>query len=91
MMKESFLQEIESGMRRAGYADRSQFVRDAVQEKLAAMGLETLRENAIAPMRLGKGGVAQVSSSGGTNIFNGQPLRAKYALRRKASKKKKKG
>jgi hypothetical protein len=48
-----FLADID---RARGELGRSQFVRDALQEKLEASGIEVPREKVIAPDRAGKGG-----------------------------------
>ena len=48
-----FLKEIDEAR---GETGRSQFVRDALQEKLETKGVMVLREKVIAPDRAGKGG-----------------------------------
>jgi hypothetical protein len=53
---EKFIRELNHGFRRAGYTNRSQFIRDAIVEKLERLGLKIPRELAVAPQRLGKGG-----------------------------------
>jgi len=49
-----FLRELDSGMQRAGYKNRSQFVRDAVVEKLKRAGVTIPKELAMPPGRVGK-------------------------------------
>lgn len=56
LMDEKFLREIETGMARAGYSDRSKFIRDAVFEKLQKLGIACDYTLAMAPSRTGKGG-----------------------------------
>ena len=51
MMDERFLTEIARAMRRAGYSDRSKFIRDAVFEKLKRAGVIVDYEMAMAPPR----------------------------------------
>ncbi len=53
---EQFIEELDSGVRECGYASRAQFIRDAIRDKLVAMGRPMPRELALAPSRLGKGG-----------------------------------
>jgi len=53
---EKFIKELNDGFRKAGYSNRSQFIRDAIVEKLSRMGIEIPREFAVAPDRIGKGG-----------------------------------
>jgi hypothetical protein len=57
LMDRNFLLEIEAGMTRAGYSDRSKFIRDAVFEKLQRLGIRCNYILAMAPSRVGKGGV----------------------------------
>ena len=53
---EKFIRELNDGFRQAGYSNRSQFIRDAIVEKLGRMGIEVTPEFAVAPDRIGKGG-----------------------------------
>jgi hypothetical protein len=55
-VSEKFLQEINAGVKRMGYTSRSQFVRDAIIEKLHRMGVVVAPELAFPPGRIGKGG-----------------------------------
>jgi len=71
-------------MRLSGYGDRSQFIRDTIWEKLEQMGLAGDREAASSPIRVGKGGVAQVHSGTGHNIFRQQSGLAGERSRKKA-------
>ena len=51
---EKFLRELDAGLAQAGYRNRSQFVRDAIVEKLTRAGIAMPRELALPPRRLGK-------------------------------------
>jgi len=51
---EEFMRELHAGMKRAGYQNRSQFVRDAIVEKLKRAGVSIPRELALPPVRAGK-------------------------------------
>ncbi len=55
-VSENFLERVDAALPRAGYGDRSQFIRDAVLEKLQRAGIELPLELAAAPSRKGKGG-----------------------------------
>jgi len=49
--KEQFIQRLNSGVRRAGYANRSQFIRDAIVEKLQSHGVKLPGNLAEPPAR----------------------------------------
>ena len=51
-----FLGEID---RARGHTPRSQFMRDALTEKLSSLGIEVPVEKTVAPDRAGKGGPAK--------------------------------
>jgi hypothetical protein len=51
---EKFLQELDAGLAQAGYRNRSQFVRDAIIEKLTRAGIALPKELALPPPRTGK-------------------------------------
>jgi hypothetical protein len=53
---EKFLRELDSGLSKAGYRNRSQFIRDAIVEKLTRVGVSLPKELAMPPHRMGKGG-----------------------------------
>ena len=55
---EKFLRELDAGLAQAGYRNRSQFIRDAIVEKLIRAGVSLPKELALPPHRLGKGGDA---------------------------------
>lgn len=55
---EKFLRELDAGLSKAGYHNRSQFIRDAIVEKLTRAGVSLPKELALPPHRLGKGGDA---------------------------------
>ena len=52
---EKFLCELDAGLTRAGYRNRSQFIRDAIVEKLTRAGIALPKELALPPHRIGKG------------------------------------
>jgi len=51
---ERFLRELDAGLEAAGYRNRSQFIRDAIIEKLLRADIALSRELALPPHRLGK-------------------------------------
>lgn len=51
---EKFLRELDAGLAQAGYRNRSQFIRDAIIEKLTRAGIAMPRELALPPHRIGK-------------------------------------
>ncbi|HVU28378.1 MAG TPA: ribbon-helix-helix domain-containing protein [Verrucomicrobiae bacterium] len=55
-MKVIFRDFIDGELESLGYADRSKFIRDAIREKLIAMGKDVPQEFALPPGRSGKGG-----------------------------------
>lgn len=63
---ERFIRELNDGFRKAGYSNRSQFIRDAIVEKLSRMGIEIPREISVAPDRIGKGGRPPASAKKGS-------------------------
>ena len=54
--KQEFIKELDAGVRATGYPNRSQFIRDAIVDKLDGMGITVSRELAQPPPRSGKGG-----------------------------------
>jgi hypothetical protein len=52
---EKFLRELDAGLAHAGYRNRSQFIRDAIIEKLTRAGIAVPKELALPPHRIGKG------------------------------------
>jgi hypothetical protein len=79
---EKFLRELDAGLGSAGYRNRSQFIRDAIVEKLLRADIVLPRELALPPNRLGKGR--------GTAAKNRYPVHrpSEYALNEKADAKK---
>jgi hypothetical protein len=55
-MNEEFIREVNAGMKRLGYGNRADFIRDAIVEKLARAGIAIDPEVAAAPSRAGVGG-----------------------------------
>ena len=52
---EKFIEELDAGLARAGYRNRSQFIRDAIIEKLKRAGVVMPKELAFPPPRMRKG------------------------------------
>jgi hypothetical protein len=57
---EQFLKELDAGMVRAGYRNRSKFVRDAIVEKLKRAGISLPADLAMPPQRTGKTAPAKI-------------------------------
>ena len=56
-MTQNFIDALNRSVRKAGYDDRSKFIRDAITEKLKREGFEVpAAEDRMAPDRTGKGG-----------------------------------
>jgi hypothetical protein len=55
---EKFLRELDAGLPGAGYQNRSQFIRDAIMEKLMRAGIALPKELALPPNRFGKSSAA---------------------------------
>jgi hypothetical protein len=51
---EKFLRELDAGLGRAGYRNRSQFIRDAIVEKLLRANIALPPDLALPPQRMGK-------------------------------------
>ncbi|HVU08255.1 MAG TPA: ribbon-helix-helix domain-containing protein [Verrucomicrobiae bacterium] len=51
---EKFLRELDAGLAQAGYRNRSQFIRDAIIEKLMRANVSLPKELALPPHRIGK-------------------------------------
>jgi hypothetical protein len=79
---EKFLRELDAGLGPAGYRNRSQFIRDAIIEKLLRADISLSRELALPPNRIGKGR--------GTSAKSRYPVHrpSEYALNEKANAKK---
>ena len=62
---EKFLRELDAGLMLAGYRNRSQFIRDAIVEKLLRSNIpisRDLKNLALPPHRIGKGAGASAGS-----------------------------
>ena len=51
---EKFLRELDAGLGRTGYRNRSQFIRDAIIEKLLRANIALSPDLALPPHRMGK-------------------------------------
>jgi Arc/MetJ-type ribon-helix-helix transcriptional regulator len=80
---EKFLRELDAGLAHAGYRNRSQFVRDAIVEKLTRAGIAVSKELALPPQRIGKSMKAQY-------LYPAHRTSA-FALNEKAASKKRRG
>ncbi|MGH7951282.1 MAG: ribbon-helix-helix domain-containing protein [Limisphaerales bacterium] len=58
---EKFLRELDAGLAQAGYRNRSQFIRDAIVEKLMRANVSLPAELALPPRRTGKRGAVSKS------------------------------
>jgi hypothetical protein len=79
---EKFLRELDAGLGPAGYRNRSQFIRDAIIEKLLRADISLSKELALPPHRIGK--------SRGASAKSRYPIHrpSEYALNEKADSKK---
>jgi hypothetical protein len=79
---EKFLRELDAGLAQAGYRNRSQFIRDAIIEKLLRADISLPKELALPPHRIGKSREASAKSR--------YPIHrsSEYALNEKADSKK---
>ena len=79
---EKFLRELDAGLGPAGYRNRSQFIRDAIIEKLLRADISLSKDLALPPHRIGKGG--------GVSSQSRYPVHrpSDYALNEKAGSKK---
>jgi hypothetical protein len=59
---EQFIRELHHALRKAGFSNRSQFIRDAIVEKLGRLGLVIRPGLAVPAHRPGKGGRLAVPS-----------------------------
>jgi metal-responsive CopG/Arc/MetJ family transcriptional regulator len=79
---EKFLRELDASLGSAGYQNRSQFIRDAIVEKLLRANISLPKELALPPNRMGK--------SRGASARSRYPIHrpSEYALNEKADSKK---
>jgi hypothetical protein len=62
-VSDAFVQELDNGLNKIGFSNRSQFIRDAILEKLERAGRSVPRGYSQAPGRAGKGGRPRKGSS----------------------------
>ena len=79
---EKFIAAVDVALRRCGYGNRSQFVREAIVEKLATLNVHVPRQIAAAPSRAGKGGPAKYPPAG---LHDGVPSPARSVADQGAS------
>jgi len=80
---EEFLRELDAGLARVDCRNRSQFIRDAIVEKLARAGIAMPKELALPPHRIGKSTKAPL-------LYPAHRTSA-FALNEKAASKKRRG
>lgn len=81
-LKESLLEILDSHVSKSGDSERSQFIRDAIREKLEALGIEVPAEYAQPTSRLGKGGPKARTHYGEhvpRNLLLNEPANSKVA------------
>lgn len=84
---EKFLRELDAGLAQAGYRNRSQFIRDAIVEKLKRAGVSLPAELAMAPNRFGKtGGAAPVKFRYPSHKPSGFELNERAELKKRRPK-----
>jgi hypothetical protein len=64
--KGQFITELDGALRKLKITNRSQFIRDAIKEKLCRLGIEIPDELVAADDRFGKGGPKPKTSSAAT-------------------------
>ena len=55
-MNQKLIEKMDDALAKVGYSSRSSFIRDAIAEKLNAIGIEIPIALSIPPSRTGKGG-----------------------------------
>lgn len=72
--KNKFVEKLDSSLRELNISNRSQFIRDAIREKLARLGIAIPEELTAAEDRFGKGGPKPKLSSAATGKAQGVVL-----------------
>lgn len=89
---DQFIAGLDEAIRKVGYSNRSEFIRDAVEEKLRELGFQLPPGATLAPPRAGKGRKSEdpqtaIGSAGGAGpaVGNKDVVRAaKRLLKRKS-------
>ena len=83
MASEEFIRALDQSLPRAGYSNRSQFVRDAILEKLIRARIAVPADLALSPSRTSPASYALNDKSGAPCVPNDKPsskLASKLAL-----------
>ena len=86
--KRQFVAELDAGIKKISYVNRSQFIRDAILEKLQRAGIEIPRELAIAPERTQPSPVARLNDRPSSDValnVKSAAGQVNYKLRRRKS------
>jgi len=73
MASEEFIQALDANLSRAGYSNRSQFVRDAILEKLMRARIAIPVDLSLSPSRTNPGSYAPNDKPGSPYVLNDQP------------------
>lgn len=83
---EKFIRELDAGLTRAGYHNRSQFIRDAIVEKLKRAGVAMPPELAMPPNRMRKSGDAPAKIHYPAHKPSGYELNERASKKRSGAK-----
>jgi hypothetical protein len=73
MASKEFIRVLDNGLRRAGYSTRSQFIRDAIVEKLERAGIPVPGSLSLAPSRTEPATYARNDNLSAPYILNDKP------------------
>jgi hypothetical protein len=71
----AFIDALDKGITARGYANRSEFIREAITEKLQRLGINVPRSLIIPPSRIGKGGPTKYTERSEPYVLNEKPNR----------------
>lgn len=77
---DDFIEELNKGFKLAGYSNRSQFIRDAIIEKLKGLGVKVPPALANPPDRLRKGGPLKYNITRANHMEMNEPTNSKSSL-----------
>jgi hypothetical protein len=83
---EKFISELDAGLVRAGYRNRSQFIRDAIVEKLMRAGVSVPAELAQPPRRIGRKGGTPAEHHHPQSHSSGAELNGRAESRKRRAK-----
>ncbi len=84
MMTSELVEHIDKHLTGLNYSDRAKFIRDAIGEKLKAMGFQVPDEWLLAPSRLGKGQGPSASAASRAALTDAKTSILKEAKRRQS-------